>query len=71
LLFLRQRLTGTRRLLSLGRNLISTGRSVVSIYVKRENAHRRANARAQILGIWDFVRGRFGAARMLGQRVSA
>jgi GT2 family glycosyltransferase len=63
LLLLRKRLTGTRRLLSVGSNLISTARSVMSIYVKRRNAHLRANARAQIRGVWDFVRDRFGAAQ--------
>jgi len=70
LLFLRKHLSGIQQVLSLGRSLVSTARSVVSIYTKRKNAHRRANARAQVLGVWDFARGRFGAARMPDQRVS-
>jgi len=70
LLFLLKHLTGIQRVLSLGRNLTYTARSVGSIWVKREYAHRRANARAQILGTWDFLWGHFGAARMLGRQVS-
>jgi len=68
LLFLRKHLTGIQRLLSLGRNLTLTSRSVVSIYLKKENAHRRVNARARILGVWDFIRGRFGPARTLAKK---
>ena len=66
LLFLRKNLSGIQRLWSLGWNLISVVRTVVSAYVKRKNVYRRANARAQFLGVRDFVRCRFGATRMHG-----
>jgi GT2 family glycosyltransferase len=68
LLLLRKHLTGSRRLLSLGRNLTGTARSVAAIYLKRKNAHRRPNARAQLRGVWDFVRGRYGALPTPDQR---
>lgn len=69
LLFLRRNLSGIHMGLSVQRNLASVGRSVLSAYVKKKNTHRRANARAQVLGVWDFLRGRFGAARVGNQRM--
>jgi GT2 family glycosyltransferase len=71
LLFLRKHLTGVQWVLSSVRHLVSMARSVLSAYVRHDNAHRRANARAQVLGVWDFVRGRLGGVRMPDQRVSA
>jgi hypothetical protein len=67
LLLLRKHLAGVQYVLSVGRNLVLTARSVVSTFVKRKHACRRANARAQVLGVWDFVRGHLGAARMPNQ----
>jgi GT2 family glycosyltransferase len=63
LLFLKKHLSGIQLGLALQRNLALTMRSVLSAYIKQKNAHRRVNARAQFLGVWDFARGRFGAAQ--------
>jgi hypothetical protein len=71
LLFLRKHQSGVRRMISIGRNLTSITRNVASAYIKKRNAHRRANARAQILGVRDFIRGQFGVAQMPRQWMPA